>query len=44
MHCNKPDWALLVGWVFIAANLTPNYPLAGGGYAFPGYSTLYTWF
>jgi hypothetical protein len=28
--------------MFIAANLTPNYPLAVGGYAFPGYSALYT--
>jgi hypothetical protein len=28
--------------VFIAANLTPNYPLAVGGYTFPGYSALYT--
>jgi SSS family solute:Na+ symporter len=45
------DWALLVGWavgtvagtwMFIAANLTPNYPLAIGGYTFPGYSALYT--
>jgi len=49
------DWALLVGWaagtalgtsMFIAANMTPNYPLALpaalGGFAFPGYSALYT--
>jgi SSS family solute:Na+ symporter len=45
------DWALLVGWavgtvigiwMFIAANLTPNYPLAIGGYTFPGYTALYT--
>jgi solute:Na+ symporter, SSS family len=45
------DWALLVGWavgtaagtwMFVAANLTPNYPLAVGGYTFPGYSALYT--
>ena len=28
--------------MFIAANLTPNYPLAIGGYTFPGYSALYT--
>jgi SSS family solute:Na+ symporter len=45
------DWALLVGWavgtaagtwMFVAANLTPNYPLAIDGYSFPGYSALYT--
>ena len=45
------DWALLVGWavgtavgtwMFVAANLTPNFPLAVGGYSFPGYSALYT--
>src|SRR5262249_37031484 len=45
------DWALLVGWavgtavgtwMFVAANLTPNFPLAIGGYTFPGYSALYT--
>ncbi len=45
------DWALLVGWavgtvigiwMFIAANLTPNYPLAIGGYTVPGYTALYT--
>jgi len=45
------DWALLAGWavgiaagtwMFIAANLTPNFPLAIGGYTFPGYSALYT--
>ena len=45
------DWALLVGWavgivlgtwMFVAANLAPNYPLAIGGYTFPGYSALYT--
>jgi solute:Na+ symporter, SSS family len=45
------DWALLVGWaagtiagtwMFIAANLTPNYPLAIGGHTFPGYTALYT--
>ena len=29
-------------WMFIAANLTPNFPLAIGGYTFPGYSALYT--
>ncbi len=45
------DWALLVGWavgtaagtwMFVAANLTPNFPLAIGGFAFPGYTALYT--
>jgi len=45
------DWALLIGWavgtatgiwMFIAANLTPNYPLAFAGHTFPGYSALYT--
>src|SRR5262249_41995778 len=45
------DWALLVGWavgtglgtwMFIAANLTPNYPLAFAGYTFPGYTAFYT--
>jgi solute:Na+ symporter, SSS family len=45
------DWALLVGWavgtiagtwMFVAANLTPNFPLAIGGHSFPGYTALYT--
>jgi solute:Na+ symporter, SSS family len=45
------DWALLVGWAVgtaagtamaVAAHLTPTYPLAIGGYVFPGYSALYT--
>jgi solute:Na+ symporter, SSS family len=45
------DWALLVGWLvgtavgcwmFVAANLSPNYPLAIAGYTFPGYTALYT--
>ena len=45
------DWALVIGWtvgivtgtwMFIAAKLAPNYPLAIGGYTFPGYSALYT--
>jgi SSS family solute:Na+ symporter len=45
------DWALLIGWavgittgtwMFIAANLAPNYPLAFGGHTYPGYSALYT--
>ena len=29
-------------WLFVAANLTPNYPLAIGGFTFPGYTALYT--
>ena len=45
------DWALLVGWaagivagtaMFVAANFAPTYPLAIGGYTFPGYTALYT--
>jgi SSS family solute:Na+ symporter len=45
------DWALVIGWavgivagtwMFIAAKLAPNYPLAIGGFNFPGYSALYT--
>jgi solute:Na+ symporter, SSS family len=45
------DWALLIGWavgivagtwMFIAAKLTPNYPLVIAGHSFPGYSALYT--
>lgn len=45
------DWALLVGWAVgtiagttmaVAVNLTPTYPLALGGYTFPGYTALYT--
>ncbi|MGA3308398.1 MAG: sodium:solute symporter [Xanthobacteraceae bacterium] len=45
------DWALLIGWLvgtvagtwmFVAANFTPNYPLAFAGYTFPGYTALYT--
>jgi solute:Na+ symporter, SSS family len=45
------DWALLVGWavgtaagtwMFVAAKLAPNYPLAIGGHTFPGYTALYT--
>jgi SSS family solute:Na+ symporter len=44
-------WALLLGWVAgtlvgtamaVAANLSPTYPLALGGYTFPGYAALYT--
>jgi SSS family solute:Na+ symporter len=45
------DWALVVGWavgtvagiwMFVAANLAPNYPLAFAGHTFPGYTALYT--
>ncbi len=45
------DWALLIGWavgtvagtwMFVAAKLTPNYPLAFAGYTLPGYTALYT--
>jgi SSS family solute:Na+ symporter len=45
------DWALLVGWAIgtaagtamaIATELTPTFPLAIGGFIFPGYSALYT--
>jgi SSS family solute:Na+ symporter len=45
------DWALLIGWaagtivgtaMAIAVNLTPAFPLALGGYTFPGYSAFYT--
>jgi SSS family solute:Na+ symporter len=45
------DWALLVGWAVgtaagtamaIATELTPTFPLAIGGFIFPGYSALYT--
>jgi solute:Na+ symporter, SSS family len=44
-------WALLVGWaagtftgtaMAIAAELKPTYPLAFGGYSFPGYTAFYT--
>jgi solute:Na+ symporter, SSS family len=44
-------WALLIGWAVgtiagtamaIAADLAPAYPLAIGGYTFPGYSAFYT--
>lgn len=44
------EWALLIGWaagivagsaMFVAANLTPTYALAVGGFTFPGYSALY---
>lgn len=45
------DWALLLGWaagiiagtsMAVAMNLTPTYPLMFAGYAFPGYTALYT--
>jgi solute:Na+ symporter, SSS family len=45
------DWALLLGWLagtvagiwmFVAANLSPNYPLHFAGYTFPGYAAIYT--
>jgi solute:Na+ symporter, SSS family len=45
------DWALLIGWavgtgvgcwMFVAAKLTPNYPLVINGFNFPGYTALYT--
>ena len=45
------DWALLVGWAVgmlagtamaVAVNLTPTFPLALGGFTFPGYTALYT--
>ena len=44
------DWALLLGWavgmatgtaMFVAAN-SPNYPLAIGGFTFPGYAAIYS--
>jgi SSS family solute:Na+ symporter len=44
-------WALLLGWaagifagtsMAIAVNLKPAYPLALGGYTFPGYIAVYT--
>jgi SSS family solute:Na+ symporter len=45
------SWALLIGWaagtfagtaMAIATNLTPTFPLALGGYQFPGYTAFYT--
>jgi SSS family solute:Na+ symporter len=45
------DWALLIGWTVgivtgtamaAAVNFTPTYPLAVGGFTFPGYTALYT--
>jgi solute:Na+ symporter, SSS family len=44
-------WALLIGWaagmvagtaMAVAVNLTVTYPLAFGGYTFPGYAAFYT--
>jgi solute:Na+ symporter, SSS family len=44
------SWALLIGWaagiiagtaMAAAANLTPTFPLALGGFSFPGYSAVY---
>jgi SSS family solute:Na+ symporter len=45
------SWALLIGWAVgtfagtamaVASHLTPTFPLALGGYVFPGYSAFYT--
>ncbi|MGC1388919.1 MAG: sodium:solute symporter [Steroidobacteraceae bacterium] len=45
------DWALLAGWaagtltgtaMAVAAKLTPTFPLALGGYTFPGYTAFFT--
>jgi solute:Na+ symporter, SSS family len=45
------SWALLIGWAVgtyagtamaIGAQLKPAYPLAFGGYTFPGYTAFYT--
>src|SRR5450631_2049890 len=45
------SWALLIGWaagtfagtsMAVAAHLTPAYPLAVGGYTFPGYTAFFT--
>ena len=45
------SWALLIGWAVgthagtamaVAAELKPAYPLAFGGYTFPGYTAFYT--
>jgi SSS family solute:Na+ symporter len=44
-------WALLIGWLvgivlgtwmFVQANLAPNYPLAFAGHTFPSYTALST--
>jgi SSS family solute:Na+ symporter len=45
------SWALLAGWAVgtfagttmaVATKLTPTFPLAIGGYTFPGYTAVYT--
>ncbi len=45
------SWALLAGWALgtyvgtamaVHVNLTPTFPLALGGYTFPGYTAFYT--
>jgi solute:Na+ symporter, SSS family len=45
------DWALLIGWAVgtaagtamaVSANFAATFPLAVGGFTFPGYSALYT--
>jgi len=45
------SWALLAGWaagtiagtaMAVATKLTPTFPLAVGGYTFPGYTAVYT--
>ena len=45
------SWALLIGWAVgtcagtamaVSAGLKPAYPLAVGGYSFPGYTAFYT--
>jgi SSS family solute:Na+ symporter len=45
------DWALFVGWAVgiiagtamaVSTNYSPAFPLAIGGYTFPGYTALYT--
>ena len=45
------DWALLLGWAVgtfagttmaFAAKLTPTFPVAFGGWTFPGYTAFYT--
>jgi solute:Na+ symporter, SSS family len=45
------DWALLIGWaagmgagtaMFVAAHAAPIFPLAIGGFTFPGYSALFS--
>jgi SSS family solute:Na+ symporter len=45
------SWALLIGWAVgtfagtamaVSAGLKPAYPLAIGGYSFPGYTAFYT--